>query len=503
MTQIPPRPIRRVVVVGSDAIAWVAAVALARAFRHRQIDVRVLEAPTADVPPGRWTLPSQRGMHALLGIPESDLVQRTGATFKLATEHVGWQGDGSRFLHAHGEIGRKVAGVPFFKQLLGEMLRGRAESPSNYSLAASAAALGRFARPMGDGAALTSSFTYGFHLDEAAYAAYLRDHAAKLGVARLAGGLAGIERDGDSIAALKLEDGTSLAADFFVDCTGRDAAVIGPASARVDWAASLPCDRMLVARAPATAEPPAVTRTAAANAGWLWRMPLARETLVGYVWSSAFSSEEAARAELRKAEPAAGDATLTARWSSGRRESFWEHNCVTLGAGALELEPLAGAELHAAQLGVGTLIELFPLDIDCAIERAEYNRVITDYLDGVRDFTLAHYLAGPPREGDFWRATRAAEPPERLARKLDLFRANARLELLDGETFEETDWAWLLLGAGCRPDALEQAIDLKLASADPRESVALRDEVRRLAVSMPRHIDYVRRLADVTARASR
>jgi tryptophan halogenase len=497
------RPIQTVVVVGSDAIAWLAASALARAFRHRNLEVRVLEAPTAGAPPGRWTLPSQRGIHGLLGINEPDLVHRTGAAFKLATEHVGWQGDTSRFVHAHGEIGRKLAGVSFYKLLLRETLAGRPDSPSNYSLAATAGANGRFARPMGDGAVLTSSFTYGYHFDEAAYVAYLRDHAAKLGVTRVAGALAGVERVDANIAALKLVDGSSLAADFFIDCTGRDAALIGPAAGRVDWSASLPCDRMLVARAPAMVEPPAVTRTAAATAGWMWRMPLARETLVGYVWSSAFASEEAARAEFRAAEPAAGEANLAASWTSGRRASFWENNCLTLGAGAVELEPLAGADLHVAQLGVGTLIELFPLDIDCAIERAEYNRVTADHIDGVRDFTLAHYLAGPPRAGAFWQATRTAPPPDRLSRKLDLFRANGRLELLDGETFEETDWAWLLLGAGCRADALEQSIDLELAKADLREAASLRTEVQRLAASMPRHIEYVRRLAELAARAPR
>lgn len=496
------RPIRRVAVVGGDAIAWLAACALARAFRHRQLEVHLLESTTAGAPPGRWTLPSQRGMHALLGIQEADLVQRTGATFKLATEHIGWQGEGSRFLHAHGELGREVGGVPFYKLLLRDGLAGRADPPSNYSLAATAASLGRFARPMGEGAALKSSFTYGFHLDEAAYVAYLREHAAKLGVTRVPGALAGVERSGGNIAALQLSDGSSLVADLFIDCTGRDATVIGAAGARVDWSASLPCDRMLVARARALPEPPAVTRTIAASAGWLWRLPLARETLVGYAFSSAFSSEEAARAELRSVEPAAGEAMLTARWSSGRRSSFWDGNCIALGSAALELEPLVGADLHVAQLGIGTLIELFPLDTDCAVERAEYNRVTADHIDGVRDFTLAHYLAGPPRAGAFWEAVRAVPPPERLGRKLELFRANGRVELLDGESFEETDWAWLLLGARCRVDALEQSIELALAAAKTRDVAALRTEVLQLAASMPRHIDYVGRLAELAARAS-
>ena len=63
--------------------------------------------------------------------------------------------------------------------------------------------------------------------------------------------------------------------------------------------------------------------------------------------------------------------------------------------------------------------------------------------------------AGAPRAGEFWAATRAAAPPERLAHKLDLYAANGRINLLDHETFEEVDWAWLLIGSGCVPAALE------------------------------------------------
>ena len=498
-------PLKRVVVAGADSAAWLAALSLARAFRYRQLEVTLIDAGAPGVP-GRWTLPSQRGIHSLLGIGEADFVERTGATFKLASEHVGWQGERSRFLHGHGEIGIALGGVQFYKFLLREALAGRGDAVSSYALAGAAAAAGKFARPMGDAGALTASFTYGFHLDEAAYVAYLRAFAAKVGVASIAGSIAGVERGDDGrLCAVRLADGTTVAGDFFVDCTGRDASLLNALGAgeRVDWSAWLPCDRMLAARAPADMNPAPVTRITAANAGWLWRMPLARESVVGYVYSSAFTSEEAARAELGAAEPAAQAASLVAQFSSGRRRSFWEHNCVAVGSAALQLEPLAGAELHAAQLGVSTLIELFPLDQQSGSERVEYNRLMVEHCDALRDFTIAHYVAGAARAGAFWQATCAVAPPERLMRKLNLFRANGRIELLDHETFEEVDWAWLLIGAGCTPDALELSIDLQLERVGAQEVTSLKSHVRDLAVSMPPHIEYVRRMGELAARAKR
>ena len=61
------------------------------------------------------------------------------------------------------------------------------------SLAAVAAKLGRFAKPMGDDAALTSSFTYGYHLDDVAYVDYLRALAQRVGLTRIEGVAAGLE----------------------------------------------------------------------------------------------------------------------------------------------------------------------------------------------------------------------------------------------------------------------------------------------------------------------
>ena len=122
--------IRSIAVAGSGPMVWITASALRRAFQHLQLDVCVVDTgPTRDARIGRWTLPSQRGIHGLLGIAEPHFVQQTGATFKLASEHVGWQGEGSRFLHAHGEIGVEIGGMPFYKFLQRETLAGRAEKP--------------------------------------------------------------------------------------------------------------------------------------------------------------------------------------------------------------------------------------------------------------------------------------------------------------------------------------------------------------------------------------
>lgn len=499
--------IRTVIVAGNGPIAWISALGLWRSFRHRQLDVTVVDTgPGSDTAIGRWTLPSQRGMHALLGIAEPHLVQQTGATFKLATEHLGWQGEGSRFLHAHGEIGKEIGSTPFYKFIQNEVLAGRPVRPEAFSVAGTAAPMGKFARPMGDGSSLTSSFTYGFHLPEAAYTQYLRAHALRQGVKESSSGLAEVlpgER-GD-IQALRLADGSSVSADYFVDCSGPAARLLASVSKaeREDWTAWLPCDRMWSALGPAINAPPAITQTMAGEAGWSWRAPLAHATMVGYVYSSRYQDDAAAQAGLRSRAPALnGDPVLT-QFAAGRRRKVWERNCVALGAAAVELEPLAGADLHLAQIGLATFIEFFPRDSTSAIESAEYNHLMGEHADALRDFTLAHYRAGPPRQGEFWSAVRSQPLPPRLADKLDLYVANGRITMLDHESFEETDWAWLLMGSGCTPASIELQFHQLLAKIPAQEVNALHSHIQQVAASMPPHIEFVRRQASLAARTPR
>jgi tryptophan halogenase len=490
--------IRHIAVAGNGPVAWIAAAGLSRAFRHRGIEVSVVDTgPSADARIGRWTLPSQRGIHGLLGIAEPHVVQHTGATFKLATEHLGWQGDGSRYLHAHGEIGMEFGGTPFYKFLLSEALAGRPERPEAFSLAGTAARLGRFARPMGEGRSLTSSFTYGFHFEEAAYSNYLRELALRLGVRAVGAPLADvISAVEGAIDGLRLADGTTVQADYYVDCSGPEAHLISRlAAGRVDWSKWLPCDRMWSALGPAMRDAAAITQTLATASGWAWRAPLAQSSMVGYVYSRRFQHDDAARTAFAALEPALrGEPRLT-RFHAGRRESFWQGNCLAIGAAAVELEPLVGADLHLALVGLANFIELFPRDRASSVEATEYNRVMVEYADALRDFTLAHYRAGTRRAGEFWDAVHAEPLPEALAHRLDLYAANGRIELHDHESFEETDWAWLLIGSGCRLDALELLIRNQLARLAREEAMALRAHVQQVAASMPPHVEFLRRQA--------
>lgn len=495
--------IRNVVIAGGGSIAWIAATALRRTLKSSGIEVTVVDSPEAGAPAARWVLPSQRGAHAQIALNEADFLRQADATYRLASEIRGWQTPTGGFLIAHGDIGSPIDVTPFYKYLLSLAMRGNAENPEMYSVVAGAARMGRFARPMGKGNDLSASFTYGYHLDERAYVATLRAQAEKHGVRVVRGRVASVTRseDGD-LSSLTLDDGQSVSGDLFVDCTGTAAELISRLddAPRIDWSRWLTCDRRLTAFMPPLAEPPALTRILASDAGWLFQVPLSSASFVGHVYSSAHLDDDAALQALQRIAGPLGTPPDITRFAAGRREKFWVRNCVALGAAAVQIEPLAGADLHFAQLGLATLLELYPLDRRGGGESTEFNRVVGEYADSMRDFTIAHYRLNR-RPGAFWEAARAAVPPDTLAAKLDLYAASGRIDLRDQEIFEESDWVWLLMGSGLTPRALEWQIARAVSVLKPQQVAELRNHVGRLVTSMPRHIDFLQRVKSTPANA--
>ena len=91
---------------------------------------------------------------------------------------------------------------------------------------------------------------YALHMDSGLAARYLRSVAERAGVIRLERKVVSATRREDGfLEELKFEDGGSLRADLFLDCSGSRAQLIGEilGTPCEDWKQWLPCDRMVSA----------------------------------------------------------------------------------------------------------------------------------------------------------------------------------------------------------------------------------------------------------------
>ncbi|MGK6356779.1 tryptophan halogenase family protein [Sphingomonas sp. DT-207] len=489
--------IRKIVIVGGGTAGWMAAAALARTFASRQVEIALVESEAiGTVGVGEATIPPILQFNQLLGIEENEFVQRTNATFKLGIEFVDWKRPGERYFHPFGRYGADIDALSFhhFWLRLRAEAAGQAGALADYSLPTMAARSGKFCRPSADPKNTLANIAYAFQFDASFYAALLRDYAEKRGVVRHEGRVAEVPmHENGFVRGVRLEQGETIEADFFIDCSGFRGLLIEGAmqSGYEDWTHWLPCDRAIAL--PCTSAGPLTpyTRSTAHAAGWQWRIPLQHRTGNGHVYSSAFTSDDEAETILRAnldGEPMAEPNRL--RFVTGRRRKFWNRNVLSLGLASGFMEPLESTSIHLVQTGIIKLLSMFP---DRNFHQADidfYNRITALEYEHIRDFLILHYHANE-RSEPFWAHCRNMEIPDSLKEKLALWRNHARVFRVDEELFAETSWIAVLEGQGVQPRGYDPLADTmpaeKLHDLLPR----IRAAIARGAEAMPRHEDFI------------
>jgi tryptophan halogenase len=490
---MPSGPIRKIVIVGGGIAGWMSAAALARALVAQPMSIRVVEetgiADAPDFVEAEGTLPALRAIHRLLAIDERQFMRATEATFRLGTEFADWTADGHRWMHPCGDVGAPLDSVPFHHL----WLRARQEAGAfeEFSLAAQAAKLGRFASPSTDPRSVLSTLTYAFHVDASLYARYLRRYAEERGVVRSEGRVREVKLRGDDgfIEAVVLEDGELIDGDLFIDCSGPRGVLIEEAlrTGYEDWSQWLPCDRAVVVPSASANVLAPHTSATARSAGWQWRIPLQHRIGNGYVYCSRYiSDDEATGVLLANLQGAVLASPRQLRFTSGRRKKLWNRNCIAIGPAAGFMEPLESTGIHLIQSGIVRLLALFPDHSFDAAESAEYNRLMSSEYARVRDFLVLHYRLSA-REEPFWRERREASVPPLLERKLNLFASRGRVVLYDDETFGESSWVSVFLGQRFFPrrgDPRAAIVELDVTRERLRR---MRARIREAAESMPGH----------------
>jgi tryptophan halogenase len=478
--------VRDILIAGGGLAGWYSAARLCLAMRGRAIRVRVVRASAADQAPDPLdvfcasTLSDLPVVNAELGIDERGFMRACDATFKLATEYHGFADPGRSYLLPFGEIGARIEAVGFHHFLSRLSRGGRDLSMDDFSVPSLAARSGRFAHPTRDARSVLSTYEYGYHLDTAAYTRLLRGIATRLGAVAIDADLAHVEASEEKLDAIVLADGTRLTADFFIDCTGARAALLGQAlnAPFESWRHWLPCDGAFVAQLPASDDIAPCTFASARDEGWHWRVPLHNAVRSAFFFDSGAATPP----------PPPGAATI--RFENGLHRQMWRSNCVAIGAAAGFLEPLASTGMRLIDAGITQLIALFPHQGDMRLLSTEYNRVVGELYDCARDFVALHYLLSRRDTGP-WPAARDAQPAGELARCLELFRHRGRMMFDEDEMFEEAWWACACYGLGERPEHFsvlaEQSGEAELQAMVDRIARLMRSAVEKL----PPHRAYL------------
>jgi tryptophan halogenase len=487
----------RVIIIGGGTAGWMTAAALVKLLPSR-CSVHLVESEAIGiVGVGEATLPHIRAFNERLEIDEADFMAATRATFKLGIEFQGWGRPGESYIHPFGTFGSGKGTVEFHHYWNRRRQEAGAVPPiGDYSMAVTMAYMNRFARPDPDPDAIESTFNYAYQFDATLFAPYLRRIAENLGAKRTEGRVVDVELDGESgdVRTICLRSGEKIEGDLFIDCSGFVSLIIEKALGEPfeDWSHWLPCDRAVAMPCRTRTALSPYTSAIAMPAGWRWRIPLQHRTGNGYVYSSAFTSDDEARSGLVEAvegEPIAEPRVL--KFKAGRRKASWVRNCIAVGLSSGFLEPLESTSIYLIQAAITGLVELFPEREISPLDRNEFNRLIDLEYDRIRDFLILHYHATERSETPFWDYVRTMQVPDTLHEKIELFRRRGRIVKYREGVFLDASWVAVYIGQGIIPDGHDMRADLPRVDVLGDGMDALRAEIRRKAEAMPDHRAHI------------
>ena len=452
-------PIRTIAVVGDGIAGWMAAAAFAR---------RVPGARVALVPGGTpgladrfgGTTPAAHDFHRDLRIDTRDLLVRTGGALRLGTQFDG-------YVHAFGPVGAGVVSGSFSAAWCQMRDAGPFDS---YSPCAQLGLAGKV--PHSDPMFETVSF--GLQLDPAAYRAYLAAFAEHVGVAVTAARAVNAIVAAGGVTAIRLDDGTQLTADLYVDATNAEALLIGGLDDGdlQDWSHWFAADSIVRANSAPDTRLPSLDHYVATVGGWRLTTSLPGRTDHSLSYDSNVLGDDAA-ARLMNLDVAA-----PFRFRSGRRARAWIANVVAIGDAHVVVEPLEAAPLHILHTQIDRLITSLPGRDFADVEIANYNRETNEEADRLRDFLIAHRRD-------------PVDPPAELADTLALFTERGRWRQRDGEGFSRDDWQTVLFGLGVRPrliDPVAQVADVAQCAAD---LARFRQRIAAAVARAPTHREHL------------
>ena len=397
-------PLKKILVVGTAPDAPLAAMYLKR--NRPDFDVHLHTTPSTPDPAGECTTPFVlEQITGPLGIRNTDLYAIGKANWTLGFK-MNW-GAREQYVRAFDFAPtRQIDGAETFSGVL-----AAEEGLDDASSGASLISAGKiFPKTRANSVNLMEQIT-GLQLKTEPFTDLLMKGCQTVGITQTKGAIAGIEAHDGHISSIKLENGTGLTADLYLDVTGSAAELLSAVGSneRMAEGSEALCNRAWTTarhRRSEALRPYASLDTV--DSGWMWRTEHDDTIGFGLAFHSDFTSEEEARADLlEKVREPIGKPVLH-QWHNGHQATPWSGNVVAIGDAASFIEPLTA-----------TRLPLLILQLQCFLRligevpggpgprgKALYHRMIHEPWQEVRDFTSIHHRLNTVCDSPDWNHAR-------------------------------------------------------------------------------------------------
>ena len=491
---------KKILIVGGGTAGWMAANLLATKWKGTEICL-VESKEIGIIGVGEGSTPHLKFFFDAIGVADPQWMPRCNATYKNGITFDKWsthQGFESYFHPFEAQTDDLFTTPHFFKNIQARKQGYNVDAhPDKYFLETY---LSR--NNLGPLPEETFPFgvAYGYHFDSALLGQFLAENAESLGVTRIYGNVQDvIVNNQGNLSSVKLGDGTTLEADFFIDCTGFSSLLMQQ-TLKVNYKSfkdNLFNDSAVVMPSEITQALPVETKSTALTNGWAWKIPLRNRFGNGYVYSSDYIDGDQAETELRQ-HLGLLESDVQARhlkMKVGRVEKHWHKNCLAVGLSQGFIEPLEATAIALSFNTVAQFMQYFGEGKGTNKFEEAFNKDINSRFDGIRDYVVCHYKANQRTDSQYWLDNAANNNiSDTLSRILSLwknsndFAADMYKYKLMG-SYQPKSWACLLAGYGVFPQKnIDPSIDY---SAHQQEIDDLSNFIRRCGLNFKNHNDLL------------
>ena len=511
------RLIKKIVIVGGGTAGWLSAAYLNQALndagRAQLCEIVLIEA--SDINPigvGEATIPTLLNTCQFLGLSEYDWMVKCNATFKLGIKFAKWlNGKESDFYwHTFGKSFYPYGDrLPLYHRIIQQLNLGHPESFARSCFEAVRVSEAQKSPKFNNGPEYQKQIEYAYHLDAGLFAQHLKQLAKRNGVKQIIDKVTQVKQDEKGfITSVITENHREIAGELFSDCSGFRGLLINQALKEpfVSYSDNLLCDRAIAISTPYAPGDsfnqtngginPYTTATGLSN-GWVWHTPLVERSGNGYVYSSNHLDPETAEIELRNHLGIGED--LTARHIKmrvGRTRNVWVNNCLSIGLSSGFIEPLESTGIYLIETALQHLVHGFPDRSFNPLLIKQYNRVMREQYEEIRDFIVFHYCLTRRNDTQFWLDVQSpATIPPAFQEQLELWQHQLPHS---GKSmrriFDDYSYVSILAGMDRLPKNNLHILDYQNPHISKNYLREITDRGKQLAQNLPTHGNYLQNI---------
>ena len=259
-----------------------------------------------------------------------------------------------------------------------------------------------------------------YQFDAALFGAWLaEEYAIPKGVNRIIGTVKEVISDEYGVKELLLEDGTRVAGDLFIDCSGFRSLLLGQHLQEpfINTKDVLPNNKAWASPIQYTnkeKELQVFTNCTGLKNGWVWNTPLWSRIGSGYVYSDEFIDDETALKEF-KAHLDSEDMVVynpnrskemdfrQIEIKNGYYERFWVKNVVAIGLSGGFLEPLESTGLYFIHEFLLLLVDALEREQVTQWDIATWNKATRNNFEIQLDFVALHFAMSLRDDSLYWK----------------------------------------------------------------------------------------------------